>query len=208
MNVSTWPLPARLMMAAAAGVLAATMLPGLLAPLTASDLPLMWWASRASGIVAYLALALSMAFGLMVTSRAGGFGRATYMELHQQWALAAVIAVVVHVVTIVGHAASGVAVAAAVVPFASARLTGPVALGTLALWGVALLAVTSWWRKAIPYGAWRAIHAAAFGTFLLGIVHGITVGTDTAQVWMVALYAATAGLIVGTAIYRFLVRPN
>ncbi len=201
-------MPARLLMAAAAGVLAATMLPGLLAPLATSELPLMWWASRASGIVAYLALALSMLFGLAVTSRAGGFGRATYFELHQQWTLAAVIAVVVHVVTLVAHATSGIPVAAAAIPFASARLTGPVALGTFALWGVALLGVTSWMRKWIPYGAWRAIHAMAFGTFALGLVHGITVGTDTAQPWMIALYAITAGLVAGVALYRFLVRPN
>jgi predicted ferric reductase len=208
MNVETWPVPARLLMAAAAGVLAATMLPGLLTPLATSDLPLVWWASRASGIVAYLALAMSMLFGLAVTARAGVLSRATFFDLHQEWTLAAVIAVVVHVATIVLHAASGVPVAAAAIPFASARLTGPVALGTIALWGVALLAVTSWMRKSIPFAAWRAIHAAAFGTFLLGLAHGITTGTDTTQPWMIGLYAVTAGLIAGTAIYRFLVRPN
>jgi sulfoxide reductase heme-binding subunit YedZ len=207
-NLQTWPLPARLIATLAMLVLAASVLPTLVAPIAASDLPLIWWASRASGIVAYLALALSMVFGLAVTGRVGGLARATFFELHQQWTLAAVIAVVVHVVTIVGHATSRVPVVAAVVPLASPTLTGAVAIGTIALWGMALMVATSWLRTHIPYRAWRIVHAAAFGTFLLALAHAITAGTDTGMAWMVVLYAATGGVVVGAAVYRFARRLN
>lgn len=208
MNLHAWPLPSRLITTIAMLVIAASLLPALVAPATTSDLPLLWWASRASGIVAYLALALSMLFGLAVTGRAGGWSRATFFELHQQWTLAAVIAVAVHVLTIVGHEAAHVPVVAATVPFASPRLTGAVALGTIALWGIALLAGSSWLRTRRPYRAWRIVHAAAFGTFLLALAHAITTGRDTAAPWMLALYGATATAVVGATVYRFAHRMN
>lgn len=203
MNAQTWPWPARVIATVAMLVIAAGVLPSLTAPVVEADLPLMWWASRASGFVAYLALALSMLFGLAITGRAGGLARATFFELHQQWTLAAVIATTVHVVTIVAHELSGVPALAAVVPLASPRLTGAVALGTLALWGIAVIAVTSWLRTRIPHAAWRAIHAAAFGTFLLALAHSLAAGTDTGTPWAVALYSATGGAVVGATVYRF-----
>lgn len=208
MNLQTWPLPARLISTLAMLALAASILPSLVTPIAASELPLLWWASRASGIVAYLALALSMVFGLAVTGRVGGWTRATFFELHQQWTLAAVIAVAVHVVTIVGHAASEVPVLAAVLPFASPRLTGPVAVGTIALWGTAVIAASSWLRTRLRYRAWRAVHAAAFGTFLLALVHAITTGTDTSATWVIALYSISGGAVIGAAVYRFAMRLN
>lgn len=163
-----------------------------------SEQPLLWWAGRALGLLAYVALLLSMLFGILVSSK--GFGRRLptnlMMSLHQEWTLAAVIATVLHVVVLVTHAESGVTPWAAVIPFASDTLRGPVTLGTVSTIMLGLVVVSSWVRDRVPYGAWRAIHGLAFGATLLAIAHSVTAGTDTDLTWVRALYLGTGAALL------------
>src|SRR5690606_15954172 len=105
----------------------------LLATASQADQPLLWWAGRAFGFLAFVALALSVIFGTLISARGGGLLSSKWAtDLHQQWTLAALVATAAHVVVLVLHAESGVTPWATIIPFASARLTGPVALGTVA----------------------------------------------------------------------------
>ncbi|MGE3961977.1 MAG: ferric reductase-like transmembrane domain-containing protein [Dehalococcoidia bacterium] len=204
MNTARLGAPAQAVISAAAGVLAMGMGLQLWTTAAAADQPLIWWAGRAAGFVAYVALWLSMMFGLAVSSKGMGgvLPKKLMMDLHQQWTLSAVIATVVHVVTLVFHAESGVTPWAAIVPFASARLTGPVGIGTVALFGLFIVAGSSWLRTRIPYSAWRGIHALAFGTMILALWHGWTAGTDTSLEWARWLYVASAALLIGGLVTR------
>lgn len=198
------PIPAQTLLAAVAGMLTmATVLETWQAASSAEE-PLLWWAGRATGFVAYVALWLSMMFGLAVSSKGAGglLPKKAVMDLHQQWTLSAVVATAVHVLTLVSHEESGVTPWAAVIPFASARLTGPIAIGTFALFGLAIVAGSSWLRTHLPYSAWRGIHALAFGTMLLALVHGWTAGTDTIAGQARWLYVVTFGLLVGGVVMR------
>jgi predicted ferric reductase len=170
--------------------------------LTTTEQPVLWWAGRASGLVAYLALWLAMVFGTLVSAKSTLLDKKLTMELHRQWALTAVLATVAHVVTLVVHDESGLTPAAALVPFAAERLTGAVALGVVAIWGLLLIAVSSLLQRHLPYAAWRGIHALAFGTMLLAFAHGVTAGTDTAQPLVRALYALTAAVLAGATAGR------
>ena len=51
----------------------------------ASDEPVLWWASRAYGFVAYLALWFAMLTGVLTSAKGlhGWLGRKTLMELHE-----------------------------------------------------------------------------------------------------------------------------
>ncbi len=97
--------------------------------------PLQWWAGRATGFGAYAALAASMVFGLMVSSRGldGAVNRKTVTEYHQQWTLAALGLTVIHTLVIVTDKYVDISVLGSLVPGKSAHMTGAVALGTLAL---------------------------------------------------------------------------
>lgn len=187
----------------AGGAMLTGALPGALQAFTAPSVPVLWWAIRAFGLVAYLALWLSMVFGLLVSSHGAG-GRLPgpwMMDLHRRWALAALVATGLHVLAVIGDPVSHIAPVAALVPFASARLTGPVALGTVAFFGLAAVAVTTAIPpKKLSRATWRAVHGLVFGVFLLALVHGITAGTDAGTPWVVVGYTVTvAVLLVGIA---------
>src|SRR5690606_40225915 len=98
------------------GALSASFLAQLGAVAGEADRPVLWGVGRASGLLAYGALWLSMLFGLAVSSKGAGglLPKKAMMDLHQQWTLSAVVATVVHVFALVFHAESGVTPWAAV----------------------------------------------------------------------------------------------
>ena len=205
MKLALLPAPVQALVAAALGALATYGGLTLLATASHADQPLLWWAGRAFGFLAYVALALSVVFGTLISARGGGLISSKWAtDLHQQWTLAALIATAAHAVVLVLHAESGVTPWAALIPFASARLTGPVALGTVALLGMVLVAASSWMRRAIPYTAWRAIHGLAFGVAVLALVHSVGAGTDTRTPAATALYVSSTAAVLGTVAARLL----
>jgi hypothetical protein len=95
----------------------------------------------------------------------------------------------------------------AAMPGSSVYLTGPVALGTIGMWGTALLALSGWLQRRMNYVAWRVLHASAFGTFIISLVHGVVSGTDSDTMGAQVLYASTAALLIGAIVFRVLYFP-
>jgi hypothetical protein len=201
-----FPRALRLFLLLAAGALAMSMAGPLVEALAAPEVPAMWWLARAFGLLAYVALWLSVVFGVFSSAKGAGglFDKGTIMQLHGRWAVAAQVATVLHVLAVVVDPHSGVGAFAALVPLTSATLTGPVAVGTLALWGLALLLVSTALSRRLSRVAWRALHASAFGTFLLALVHGATAGSDTGAPVVRWLYLLTAALLVAAIVQRLL----
>ena len=189
-----------------AGGFLLTAIPALLEVAAGGDTPLLWWSARVLGLLAYVALWLSNLFGVFVAGRGAGdlLDQATVMELHKRWALAALATTALHVLVVVGDPASGVTPLAALIPMASSTLRGPVAVGTLALWGMAAIAGSTALYGTIPRWGWRAIHASAFGTYVLALVHGVTAGSETGVPAVQALYVGTAAVLLGAVVHRTL----
>lgn len=201
-----FPNSIRLFFVMALGGVAATAAPGLFDLVSTADIPAMWWAGRALGILAYLALWLSALFGVFVAARGAGglLDRATVLELHSRWAVAALVATALHVLAIVADPHSGVSPLAVLIPFASERLTGPVAVGTLALWGMAMIGVSTAAFRNLPRWLWRAVHASAFGVFVLALVHGLAAGSESSLPLVQGMYAGTGAVLLGAIIQRAL----
>lgn len=172
--------------------------------------PVLWWAARALGLVAYFALWLSMLFGVFVGSRGAGglLDRATIIQLHNRWAVAGLVATILHVVVIVADANAGIGLWGALVPLASPTLTAAVALGTFALWGLVAIGLSTHLLDRMPSWVWRAVHASAFGVFLLALVHGISAGTETSAFAARAVYATTTAALVAAIIQRVLLHTR
>jgi len=210
-----FPAALRLFLLLSGGALVVTLLPplfGVIVSPSAADagaapgVPIMWWAARAMGLLALVALWLSVLFGIFIAGKGAGglLPKPSVALLHNRWALAAQVATALHVLLVIADPVSGVTPLAAVLPLTSATLTGPIALGTFALWGLAVLLITTALTRKLSKVAWRAVHASAFGSFLLATVHGATAGTDTTAPAVRILYALTSGLIIAAIIQRLL----
>jgi predicted ferric reductase len=157
-------------------------------------------------MLAYVALWLSTLFGVLVGSRGAGglLDRATVIQLHSRWALVALAATGLHVLTVVGDPYSGISPLAVFVPGVAQKLTVPVTLGTFALFGLTSLGVATFLADRIPKTVWRAIHATAFGTYLLALAHGVFAGSETQVPAVRALYLGTAAMLVAAFVQRVL----
>lgn len=172
---------------------------------TSPEVPVMWWLGRSTGVLGYMAAWLSTLFGVLVAGKSvptSVLDRGVVLELHRQWSIATLIVMVLHVFLIVGNSHSGVSALAALIPLASTTLRGPVTLGTLACWGFLALAITTAFYRQLPNWAWRAVHASAFGTFVLVLVHGLYAGTDSQALWVKGMYGITVGILSFAILYR------
>lgn len=172
--------------------------------------PVAWWASRVFGFVAYLALWSSMLLGVLVASRGGGglFVRPWILELHDRWGVTALVFTLVHVIASMADATYGVDPLVVVYPFASTSLKGPLAVGTFALWGLALVTGTTAAFRKLPRVVWRAVHGTAFGCYVLALVHGVTAGSDTGDPRVAWFYLLTAAVLVAAIVQRLLLAAD
>ncbi len=160
-----------------------------------------WYLTRSTGVVAFVLLTLTMAFGVAATHRAVAaprWPRFATQHLHRNLSLLGVAFLVVHVVTTVVDGYAPIGWWAAVVPLASRYRTLGVSLGTLASDLMLVLLVTSAWRTRLPQRLWRVVHLAAYGLWPLAWVHFLTTGTDAG--WSgVGLWIAVVSLLVVVA---------
>jgi len=172
--------------------------------------PTFWLLARASGLTAYLLLTLSVLAGLVVKSRP--FGRAlktaAVTDVHRFFALLGLGMLVLHGVALVLDSTVHMPVAALFVPFLSTYRPTAVAFGVLAAELAALITVSFSLRRWIGGRNWRRLHYATFLVFVMGTVHGLTAGTDSAQPWAFSLYLGAVGAVAFATAWRVLGRPT
>jgi methionine sulfoxide reductase heme-binding subunit len=159
----------------------------------------LWYATRASGLVALILLTVTMVLGLVTTTRARarnwpGFAQ---QELHRRISMIAVVFVAIHVLTSVLDTFVHIGWAAIVIPFTSHYATFWVGVGTISLDLMLAVFVTSLLRARMRPGTWRAVHWLAYGSWPIALAHTFGMGTDSREGWVILLgvvCAASVGL--------------
>jgi predicted ferric reductase len=162
---------------------------------------LLWYATRASGIVTLILLTLTMVLGLVTTSRARarnwpGFAQ---QEIHRRISILAVVFLTIHVATSILDTYAHIGWLAIAVPFTSPYSRFWVGLGTIALDLMVAVFVSSLLRAHMRPGAWRSIHWLAYASWPIALAHTFGLGTDSREHWVIALGAACV-LSVGLAL--------
>jgi sulfoxide reductase heme-binding subunit YedZ len=147
-----------------------------------------WFTSRAAGVVALLLCSLSVSIGLLkvtgsVRVRIAGMG---IRSLHEALAIAALAVIAVHGVALLLDPFLKPGVVGVLVPFANPYRTLATGVGQIAAYGLVALSLSFYWRRSIGVAAWRAAHALIPAFWALGVVHGLTAGTDRFTWWFLA----------------------
>ena len=133
----------------------------------------LWYASRATGIVALLLLTAVMLLGILVTrqGRLPGLPRFAVSGLHRNLSLLATAFVALHVLTAVADGYVNIPLTAAVVPLTSPYERIWLSLGAISLDLTVALIVTSLLRRHLSRRAWRAVHLLAYLSWPVAWVH-------------------------------------
>jgi len=166
-----------------------------------------WWlASRASGLLALVLVTISVGLGLAMAGkvmRRPGLSR-KLMAIHEQTALAGLIAIAVHGITLLGDPWLHPGVAGVTVPFTMGFRTAFTGLGVLGGYLAALLGLSYYVRRRIGPKLWRKAHRATVVVYALGLVHAVGAGTDASTPWFRWWVLLTAPPIGGLFVYRVL----
>jgi len=158
-----------------------------------------WWiASRSAGIVALLAITASVILGLLMANglpRRKGANR-VLVSLHESTALAGLIAIAVHGITLLGDPWMHATLWKISVPFSIGYRPLWTSLGIIAGWIAAALGLSYYARKRIGTRLWRKLHRATVVAWALGIAHTIGAGTDASEPWLQATMLTGSVVIV------------
>lgn len=167
---------------------------------------LFWIASRASGVVALVLAAVSVGMGLAMAMRSakGPGAMSRLRQAHEATALAALIMIAVHGVTLLGDSYLRPGLAGIAIPFVMHHRTFWTGLGVISGWLAAILGLTFYVRRWIGPKLWRQLHRWTLAVYVLGVIHTLGAGTDARSVWLLIVLIATAAPIAVMAAVRML----
>ena len=165
-----------------------------------------WYTARSGGIVSWALLALSVLWGLALSTKV--FGKRPrpnwLLDLHRFLGGLAVVFAIIHVAAIVADTFVHFSAVDILVPFASNYHPVAVAWGIIAMYAVLAVEITSLLRKKLSKQAWRTVHYLSFPLFALATIHLFAVGTDRRTFLLrFVVIAGTVAIVVLTAIRAY-----
>jgi predicted ferric reductase len=163
-----------------------------------------WYVMRATGVVTLTLFTVTVVLGLLNRSRVTTehWPRFVIDRLHRNASLLAVVFLGVHILTAETDSFVPINLVDAVVPFHGAYRTLWIGFGAVALDLLVALIITSLVRVRLGVRTWRGIHWLAYLAWPVAVAHGLGIGTDRGQAWMLAVEAACIGSVLAALALR------
>jgi sulfoxide reductase heme-binding subunit YedZ len=170
----------------------------------ATSSTVLWYTTRATGVVALLLLTGTMVLGILTAGRVRTTSWPAFAQadLHKRVSLLAMVFLAFHVLTSVLDTYVNVGWAAIVVPFASPYRPVWTGLGTVGVDLILAVAVSSALRQRISAATWRGIHWLAYGSWPVAMAHSLGMGTDASRLWMDGLAAVCSVAVLASVAWR------
>jgi methionine sulfoxide reductase heme-binding subunit len=154
-----------------------------------------WYTARATGFIAYGLLTISVALGLVVSTRWRAFTGPWLVaeRLHPQFLLASGMVLSFHVVSLLFLSFP---VSQALIPFTSKFDPPTITLGIIAMYLMIILLVSTYLIGRIGYRIWHRIHYAGLLAWFLALGHAAGTGNDAGSPWAVAFYVVGVIIVV------------
>jgi predicted ferric reductase len=164
----------------------------------------LWYATRATGLVALVLLTISMVLGVLASVRyeRPGLPRFVTSGLHRNSSLLALAFTGAHIVTTLADTYAPVRVQDVVIPFISAYRPFWLGLGAIAFDLLLALTITSLFRTRMSYRRWQAVHVTSYLCWPVAVLHGLGTGSDTPVRWVLLLTLVCVALVTAVIGWR------
>jgi sulfoxide reductase heme-binding subunit YedZ len=163
---------------------------------------LFWITSRASGTVALLLASAAVCLGVAMGTRLLKRPPSDLRIAHETLSLAAMVAIAIHGLSLLGDAYLHPSLLDVTVPFVSPYKTGWTSVGIISGWAVIALGLSYYARARIGQDRWRRLHRFTAVAWALGLIHSLGEGTDAGQAWFLIMI----GIVVIPALLLLLWR--
>ncbi|HVM66549.1 MAG TPA: ferric reductase-like transmembrane domain-containing protein [Acidimicrobiales bacterium] len=152
----------------------------------------LWYTTRATGIVAFVLLTLTVAFGILTTVRyqSEAWPRFAMSYLHRRISLVTMVFLGIHVISTVLDSFAPIGWLSVVVPFTSPYRRLWLSFGTIALDLLLAVTISSMLRQRIDARSWRLIHWLSYASWPVAILHAFGTGTDPRLHWVLGVTVA------------------
>ena len=166
-----------------------------------------WYFTRSAGTVAYLLLAGSTIWGLLLSTKLikDTIPAALSLAMHNILSWLAIVLTGLHALALLWDSYYTYTLSDLTIPFIGPYKPGWVGLGIIGFYLMFLTSVSFNFRKQIGQKRWRQLHYATFGVYILATVHGVMAGTDSGNLGMQVLYWASGLIVLFLTNFRLLV---
>jgi sulfoxide reductase heme-binding subunit YedZ len=163
-----------------------------------------WSFIRTSGFLAYFFMTLALAFGLLNSLSIMKKKKAVLLIYHQTSGWFGLLTIVFHMTLIWKDTYVPYSLTELFIPFSAKNEPVFSALGTLSFYLFLLVIGTSdFFIKKLGRERWKKVHLAVIPAWVMMVVHGLTIGTDSSKSWALSIYVVGIILVLVLAIFRY-----
>jgi sulfoxide reductase heme-binding subunit YedZ len=166
-----------------------------------------WITSRAAGIVALVLASASVGAGVAISGRFGRLRGPDLRVAHEALSLAAIAALVLHALALLGDSFFHPTIADLLVPFQLDYKEPYMALGIIGGWLMVIFGLSYYVRERIGISRWKALHRLTAVAWILGVIHTLGEGTDAGTSWFLILGGITVIPVALLVLARILTTP-
>jgi len=163
-----------------------------------------WLVERLAGFLAYFAVAGSVIYGLLLSTKIldAIAHRPITFTLHQDLAAIGLGLAGVHGMLLGLDKTVPFSLPQIAVPGLAPYAPLAVAAGQVSFYLMAIVIASFYVRRTIGQRAWRTLHYLTFLAFVGATAHGLTAGTTSGSAWAWAIYVAASTVVVFLFVYR------
>lgn len=172
------------------------------------SVPWDWYIIRASALIGFLLLYISIFVGTVSCLPIIGkyFLRLRSLNIHCWISLQALLFAMAHAITLLFHRYIRFSLADIFLPFHSSYKPLLAALGTISLYIMIILVISSYARKYISQKLWRTIHFLNIALYIFTIIHAFYLGTDLKGGILREIFIWANGILIVLLAYNMLYR--
>lgn len=164
-----------------------------------------WNLIRTSGFLAYFLFTFSIATGVMGRFSIFQKQKLIMLELHKTSGWIGMLTTVFHAALLIVDEYVPYQIGEILLPFSAENAPFFSAFGTISLYFFLLTMATSdFFMKKLGRTLWKRIHLLVIPAWGLMVLHGILIGTDSAQGWAAFIYGGGVILILTLLVFRHL----
>lgn len=175
-----------------------------------NDPHIWWYVTRASAMIAWVLMTLSVVWGILLSTRIfrNSDNPGWLQDLHKYLGGASIIMVLLHMVSLMLDGWLKFTLPEVLVPFVTDYRALPVALGIIAFYLLIAVQSTSLLMARLPRSAWKAIHYSSYAILGLVAFHAGLSGTDVGSNWYGLISSAVIVLALTAVLTRMLARKR
>jgi ferredoxin-NADP reductase/DMSO/TMAO reductase YedYZ heme-binding membrane subunit len=175
-----------------------------------TDVHLWWYISRASALIAWALMTLSVVWGILLSTRIlrKVDNPGWLADLHKYLGGMTLVLVGLHMVSLMLDGWLRFGVSDVLVPFSTNFKSLPVALGILAFYVLIAVQGSSMMMNRLPRKFWKGLHYASYATLILVSFHAGFTGTDVGSWWYQALSISLIVIALISVLLRIVLAPT